>query len=283
MVASHQREQLSFTSRLLSFTIWSHLSCWNRLVLGQPARLMKNITHLSPSTLIDLMENQRYGVEYQPIICIKSQELYAYECLSRFYSKNKSTIRPDLVYSSLHDSPLSLFQVEYQQKVLQLSYAPNEVNIFVNLDQDSYFSTGALKDDNPFLKLFKGFEKSKITVELIENSEINDAIMSLAMIDTLSKNNIHTAIDDLCKPQSMVSTAVIQLVEYIKLDKYVLENKDNENFMLLVESMINYAHSTNKKIILEGVETVEDLQFAKQLNVDFVQGFLYRERFKSHN
>ena len=101
------------------------------------------------------MENQRYGVEYQPIICIKTQEIYAYECLSRFFNKDNSTIRPDLVYSSLHDSPLSLFQVEYQQKKLQLSYAPNQVDIFVNLDQDSYFSTGAIKSDNPFLKLFK--------------------------------------------------------------------------------------------------------------------------------
>ncbi|TWX72479.1 EAL domain-containing protein [Colwellia sp. C1TZA3] len=241
---------------------------------------MKTNTHLSPSILIELMENQRYGVEYQPIVCVKSQEIYAYECLSRFFTKDNSPIRPDLVYSSLHDSPLSLFQVEYQQKKLQLAHAPHKVDIFVNLDQDSYFSTGTLKCDNPFLKLFKDFQKSKITVELIENSEINDAIMSLAMIDNLSKNNIDTAIDDLCNPQSMVSMAVIQLVEYIKLDRYVVTNRSNHNFMLLVESMINYARSAGKKVILEGVETAEDLRFAKQLNVDFVQGFFYREQFK---
>jgi EAL domain-containing protein (putative c-di-GMP-specific phosphodiesterase class I) len=260
-----------------------HLSGRDRLALRRPPHLMKNKTHLSPSTLIELIESQRYGVEYQPIVCIKTQEIYAFECLSRFFNRDHSTIRPDLVYSSLHDSPLSLFQVEYQQKKLQLSYAPNTVDIFVNLDQDSYFSTGALKSDNPFLKLFKDYKKSKIIVELIENSEINDAIMSLAMIDNLSKNNIHTAIDDLCNPQSMVSTAVIQLVDYIKLDKYVVNNRSNSNFMLLVKSMISYAHSANKKVILEGVETLEDMQFAKQLNVDFVQGFLYRHLFKNFN
>jgi EAL domain-containing protein (putative c-di-GMP-specific phosphodiesterase class I) len=242
---------------------------------------MKHKDHLSPATLIELIERQRYGVEYQPIIDIENQEIYAYECLSRFFDEKNIPIRPDIVYSSLHDSPLSLFQVEYQQKKLQLSYAPHKVDIFVNLDQDSYFSTGTLKNNNPFLKLFKNFEQSKITVELIENSEINDAIMSLAMIDNLSKNNIHTAIDDVCNPQSMVSTAVIQLVNYIKLDKYVLSNQSNVNFMLLVESLINYAHSAGKKVILEGVETVDDLHFATQLNVDFVQGFYYRELFKN--
>jgi len=240
---------------------------------------MKNKDHLSPATLIELIEKQRYGVEYQPIIDIENQEIYAYECLSRFFDEKNIPIRPDIVYSSLHDSPLSLFQVEYQQKKLQLSYAPKKVDIFVNLDQDSYFSTGTLKDNNPFLNLFKSFKQSKITVELIENSEINDAIMSLAMIDNLSNNNIRTAIDDVCNPQSMVSTAVIQLVNYIKLDKYVLSNKLNVNFMLLVKSLINYAHSAGKKVILEGVETIDDLHFATQLNVDFVQGFYYRELF----
>ncbi len=105
--------------------------------------------------------------------------------------------------------------------------------------------------------------------------------MSLAMIDNLAKNNISTAIDDVCNPQSMISTSVIQLVDYIKLDKFIFKNKKNKNFMLLVKSIIDYAHSTDKKIILEGVETANDLLLAKQLNVDLIQGFYYREQFKN--
>ena len=236
---------------------------------------------LSAECLIDLIENKRFGVEYQPIISCKSQEIFAYESLSRFYTADNKAIRPDLVYESLHTSPLSLFQVEYQQKKLQLSYAINGYDIFVNLDQDSYFSSGIIDHNNPFLKLFKEFQKSNVVVELIENSEINDAIMSLAMIDNLAKSNIHTAIDDVCNPQSMISTSVIQLVDYIKLDKFVITNKNNRNFMLLVKSIIDYAHNTQKKVILEGVETADDLTLAKQLNCDFVQGFYYRDRFKN--
>ena len=174
---------------------------------------------------------------------------------------------------------MSLFQVEYQQKTLQLSNAPNNVKIFVNLDQDSYFSCGIEGKDNPFLKLFNNYHKKNIVVELIENSEINDAIMSLSMIDTLSNNRINTAIDDVCEPQSVISTAVIQLVDFIKLGRYVVLNKDNENLLHLVNSIINYAHISGKKVILEGVETHADLLFATKINVDYVQGYLYRERF----
>ncbi len=49
--------------------------------------------------------------------------------------------------------------------------------------------------------------------------------------------------------------------------------------MLLVKSIIDYAHSTNKKVILEGVETYEDLQLAQQLKCDFVQRLLLSRPF----
>ena len=241
---------------------------------------MKHEDCLNPKCLIDLIERKRFGVEYQPIIDCSSNDIFAYEALARFYNADNTTIRPDLVYASLHSSPLSLFQVEYQQKRLQLSYAINGSNLFVNLDQDSYFSSGVIDENNPFLKLFKECQKAEIIVELIENSEINDAIMSLAMIKNLSKNNILTAIDDVCNPQSMISTSVIQLVKYIKLDKYVLQNRANENFMLLVKSIINYAHDADKQVILEGVETADDLALANKLGIDFVQGFYYKKLFK---
>ncbi|WP_028862888.1 EAL domain-containing protein [Psychromonas aquimarina] len=241
---------------------------------------MSQQARLQAPQLLSLMEEKRYGVEYQPIVAVSSNDIFAYECLSRFFDADNSCIRPDLVYASLHDNPLSLFQVEYAQKILQLSYAPESTDIFVNLDQDSYSAPGLLKSDNPFVKLFNNYQKSNVIVELIENSELSDAVMSLAMIDNLAKNNINTAIDDLFNPQSMLSTSVVQMVDYIKLDKYVLRNKNNRNFMALVSCMVSYAHNTGKQVILEGVETSDDFNFAEKLGIDYVQGFLYKKLFK---
>jgi EAL domain-containing protein (putative c-di-GMP-specific phosphodiesterase class I) len=242
---------------------------------------MNHLKHLNAPQLLELMEAKRYGAEYQPIISTSNGDIFAYECLSRFFTADGKTFRPDLVYASLHANPLSLFQVEYEHKKLQLSCAPNSANIFVNLDQDSYSASGFIDENNPFIKLFKNYHKANVIVELIENSEISDAVMSLSMIDNLSKNNINTAIDDLFNPQSMLSTSVIQMVDYIKLDKYVIEKRHSKNFMPLVNAMISYSHETGKKVILEGVETQADLTFAKQIGADYVQGFLYKKLFKN--
>ena len=180
-------------------------------------RFIINKELLSSSILIELLEKKRYGVEYQPIIDISNQNIYAFECLARFFDHANKSIPPDAVFASLHKSPLSLFQVEYEQKILQLSNAPDYAKVFVNLDQDSYFSYCTQGVHNPFLELFSNYQRSDIIIELIENSEINDSKMSLAIIDDLSKNKIKTAIDDVFNPQSMISTSVIQLANFIKL------------------------------------------------------------------
>lgn len=233
---------------------------------------------LSPLALVKLIENKQYGVEYQPIIDLNEQKIYAYECLARFYDQNGS-IPPDMVFKSLHKCPLSLFRIEYEIKTLQLSHAPDNKKLFLNLDQDSFYACGVEGENNPFLELFSAWSKKDIVVELIENSELNDARMSLAMIDLLSKTTIQTAIDDVFNPQSLISTAVIHMVDFIKLDRYILIKKYDKKFFHLVKSIVDYAHYTGKKVVLEGIEKNSDLLFAKQLNVDYVQGYLYRDIF----
>jgi EAL domain-containing protein (putative c-di-GMP-specific phosphodiesterase class I) len=220
---------------------------------------------ISKELLLYIIEQQNYGVEYQPIVSVDTQEVFAYEALSRFFDQNDSTIPPDLVFKALHNSPLTLHQVELAQKKLQLAHAPKGHCLFVNLDQDSYFEGQLDKEvesSNVYVTLFKQFE-GELVVELIENSEINDARMSLQMIKSMGVHQIKTAIDEVCNEHSMLFTMMLERVDFIKL----------------VRALTAYGKSSNKKIILEGVENQQDLAFAKKLNVDYVQGFLYKPQF----
>ncbi|KJZ13924.1 MAG: EAL domain-containing protein [Marinomonas sp.] len=237
------------------------------------------MSSLSNQLVLDLLQNKRYGVEYQPIVCVLTGEIIAYEALSRFYTATGESLRPDLVYASLHHNLLSLYQVEYEQKKIQLEHAPLDKTIFVNLDQDAFFASGVTGIDNPFVQLIRSHKQNQVMVELIENSELNDALMSLSMIETLAAYDIGTAIDDLCNPKSMISVSVMQLVDVIKLDKHVVKKADDERFMLFTKKMIEFGRQSDKKIVLEGIETESDLDFARELGVDYVQGYLYRSQF----
>ncbi|MBM6550114.1 EAL domain-containing protein [Marinomonas ostreistagni] len=233
---------------------------------------------LSKRQLLDIIQKQRFGVEYQPIIDIQSGAVVAHEALSRFYSSEGESVRPDLVYAALHENPITLYQVEYAQKCLQLKHKP-DTQLFVNLDQDAFFATDVEAINNPFVQLIRDYGQEQIVVELIENSELNDAIQSLSMIEAFDTLGIETALDDLCHPLSMISVSVLQLVGWVKLDRCVLRMQDKPVFMKFVRQMIQFARCTGKKIVLEGVETERDLEAARVLEVDYVQGYLFRPQF----
>lgn len=234
---------------------------------------------LSGRTLFEVIEAQRFGVEYQPIITLDRLETIGFEALSRFYDNSGNSVRPDLIYAALHTSPITLFQVEFAQKQLQLEYANRDALLFVNLDQDAFYASQCETLNNPFISAIRQYGNDRVVVELIENSELNDALMSLSMIEAFAAMDVPTALDDMCNPQSLMSVPVMQLVEWIKLDKYVLRVRHDERMMMFVSKMIEFAHLSGKKVILEGVETQEDLAFARLIGVDYVQGFLFRERF----
>ena len=237
------------------------------------------MSEISPQLLLALLNEQRFFVQYQPIVRLSDQSIFAYEALSRFKDGSGEQISSADVYAALHDSPLSLFQVEYAQKKRQLQYAPADKPLFINLDQDSYFASGTVEQDNPFLTLFQRYSQQELIVELIENSNLTDAQKSLHIIDSLKQGHIATALDDCFAEQSMLSLAVIQQVDYIKLDKQVLANRDNSSYQHLVEAILQFAQKTNKRTILEGIETQADWLFAQQLQVDFVQGYYFSEQF----
>ncbi|MGB0898825.1 MAG: EAL domain-containing protein [Psychrobium sp.] len=46
-----------------------------------------------------------------------------------------------------------------------------------------------------------------------------------------------------------------------------------------MNALVGYAKQAEKAVILEGIETPEDLEFARSLGVTYVQGFLFKDKF----
>ncbi|GLR12530.1 diguanylate phosphodiesterase [Chitinimonas prasina] len=240
--------------------------------------------HLAPARLpatllLDLMRHQRYGVEYQPIIDIASGEAIAYEALARFYAADGQPLAPKAVFDALHASPLSLYQVEYDMKQLQLAHAPADASqLFVNLDPDAYGVT-ANEAEDPLLGLLASHEG--LVVEIIENTDVADAQLSQQLAQAFSARGVRLALDDIGAPNSMLSLDVMMEVDWFKFDRsWLVRARDSRNRAALTH-LIAFAHECHCKVILEGIERPEDLALARSLQVDCVQGFLYRKRFVS--
>ena len=231
---------------------------------------------LNEVELIEMVERQRFGVAYQPIIDAISGEVMGYEALARFFDAQGRYVPPLDVFRALHHSPLMLAQVELQLKRLQLRFRPDASRLFLNLDPHA-FSMLQHADGSHALMHMLG-NSQNLVMELIENTDINEAKISNDVSELLRQAGIPIALDDVGAPGTMIALNILNDVDYIKFDRYWLQPQ-SEKMHALLKSLIGFAQNTGKQTVLEGVENPEDLANAVNLGVDYIQGYFYQELF----
>lgn len=234
---------------------------------------------ISPDVLLSFLAGDGLGVEYQPILRVADGELVAYEALARFRHERLGYLPPDQVFRQLHDSPLSLFQLELLIKRLQLEACPAGTPVFLNIDQDA-FEVFLGEDRHPMVELL--LEHQQAVVEIIENSSVADARVSIAMQQAFGGAGIPLALDDLGAHDSLVSFDVLLGVQYLKLARDWLSRLSSPAAMALLRGILSFARDAGKTVILEGVEDEAQMRWAREQGIDCVQGFLFRDRFVRH-
>ena len=236
---------------------------------------------LPAAVLLDLLEQKPFAVEYQPLISSHTFNIMGYEALARFHTMTGRALAPDAVFESLHNSPLSLFQLELAMKTLQIELAPQEGLLFLNLDPHAAQAWGELSINNPLIKAL--CKRENTVIELIENTSISDAQLCAQLTQTLKTEGTLLALDDVGAANSMLSFQVLEAVDIIKLDKNWAQRLNNHKAVHLLKSIISYAKNTHKLTVLEGVETAEQARNARNIGVDYLQGYLFKPQFIYEN
>lgn len=230
--------------------------------------------------IYDLIYSECFGVEYQPIVQLNNLETFAFEALARFGDDFQNIhMLPDRVFHTLHDNPLLLFQVEYKLKHMQIDNGPAGYPVFVNLDPDAFAVFNNDGQNHPLVDLLSNTDR-EVIIEIIENSNISNARVSESMACSFHNKNIKLALDDIGAEHSLVPLSVLMAVDYMKLDRSWLQRHGCERDRLMLNSLVQYARSSGKKTVLEGVEDEAQLELAREIGVDYVQGFYFKDRFQ---
>jgi len=91
-----------------------------------------------------------------------------------------------------------------------------------------------------------------------------------------------SALDDFGQEGALYFSSLLEKVDFIKFDRAIfLKAHGHAGYRHLLNGFIGFAHANGQKVVIEGIETNQDLDLARQLGADYVQGFLYRDRFIS--
>jgi EAL domain-containing protein (putative c-di-GMP-specific phosphodiesterase class I) len=224
-----------------------------------------------------IVEAGSFWTEYEPIVDLRSLRTAGYEALARFEREDGTRVATGALFSALHaDRPL-LVRAEMQLKQHQLAHAPRTGELFVNLDPDSW-DRGVDDGRNPLLALLSGGRR-RVVVEVIENLDAADAMLGRDLVATLRARGLPVALDDVGATNGLLSFEALDDAEVLKFDRSLLHRLGGTNRRrALVEALVAMARRTGARTVLEGVETPAHLSLARELGVDLVQGWLFRDR-----
>jgi EAL domain-containing protein (putative c-di-GMP-specific phosphodiesterase class I) len=231
----------------------------------------------SVAEILALLEAGRVGVEYQPIVDARSGATAGHEALARFYAEGGGRLSTGYVFERLHDDPPALLRVEWELKRLQLAHAPPGP-LFVNLDPDA-FHEGARDGGNLLLDLLARAHPGQLVVEMTENRSLHDARRAREMVEALRRARLPVAVDDIGAPDALVALDLFADVEVLKFDRSWVRRAAAPAERATLEALVGLARRLGARSVLEGVERPADLAWARELGIDLVQGYLFRDRF----
>ncbi|QIB65988.1 putative bifunctional diguanylate cyclase/phosphodiesterase [Kineobactrum salinum] len=221
---------------------------------------------------------------YQPKVAIASGGIVGVEALARWHDRELGIIGPEEFIPIAEDTGLILSLGEWvlceactQMKRWEAQGEERLQGISVNV------STYQLNHQN-FVEVVKGvlektgLEAGRLELEVTESAVMQNPERACAILTELHQLGVKIAIDDFGTGYSNLSQLKRFPIDYLKIDQSFISGiaTDIQN-AALVKTIVAMAYNLNLEVIVEGVETEEQLAFVKNLGAHMYQGYLCSE------
>jgi EAL domain-containing protein (putative c-di-GMP-specific phosphodiesterase class I) len=121
-----------------------------------------------------------------------------------------------------------------------------------------------------------GLEPQYLELEITESKIMKNPVTSILVLNELKAMGVRIAIDDFGTGHSSLNYLRQIPLDYVKIDRsFVVNITKAPHDIAIIKSIITLAHSLNLKVIAEGVETEQQLEFLRNHECDEVQGYLF--------
>lgn len=245
---------------------------FDRASYTKEAYLLQNKEELNK-----LIEQKLVDYYFQPIVNVRTGEIFAYEALMRSGLKTITSVQEILTlarqeYKLGQIERLTWFQsMQTFMELREKGAIRPECRIFINTIPSQIISQ---EDCETFESLYWNGLKL-IVQEITEDEKLNREIQEQKR-RLIKKWGGQTAIDDYGTGYNSQSVLMETAPDYVKIDmSFVRGIEADDKKQDLVRSTVEYAHTHGILVIAEGVETFGEVGNLVELGVDYLQGYYY--------
>lgn len=228
------------------------------------------------------LERNEFELFYQPQYSLKTKKICGVEVLVRWYHPEDGLISPARFISIAEETGLIVPLGEWilrqacQQMKNWLNQGLPVVPISVNLSLRQFMHKNIAETVALILEE-TGLPPTLLDLEITESVTI-DLNRSLTVIEQLKKLGVRISLDDFGTGYSSLQYLAKFPIDELKIDQsFVKKITNNDNSKAIVTMIINLAHLLHLKVVAEGVETEEQIEFLAKHGCDVVQGYYYHK------
>ena len=232
----------------------------------------------------DLREAIRSGsfvLHYQPQIEISTGDVVGVEGLVRWLHPEFGLIYPDRFIQRLEKLGLidELGLIVVRLGLSQFSHLVGPEQVLPNLSLNvSSISLRDLRLPDTVAAMLKEFSipSQRLILEVTESSVLEDLPSTLDVLTRLRLKGIKLSIDDFGTGYSMLQQLRRIPANELKIDRsFIGRMLGNYGDRIVVQKTIEIGHDLGMKVIAEGVETKEQLEFLRAHHCDVAQGYYF--------
>ncbi len=226
-------------------------------------------------------ERGELSLHYQPQVEIASGRISGLEALMRWHHPERGSISPAQFIPIAEESDLiqSLGEWALSTACRQLSEwdanghpAPR---VAVNVSARQFRSPGFVDMVARSLRE-RRINPSRLELELTESVLIDNREEAVAVLGQLKTLGVQIAVDDFGTGYSSLSYLSGLPIDCLKIDRsFVVQTTDGGRDAAIAQAIISLGHSLRLRVLAEGVETPEQLEFLRRHGCNEYQGYLF--------
>ncbi|MED1203814.1 EAL domain-containing protein [Heyndrickxia acidicola] len=226
--------------------------------------------------MVDVIVSNKFVSYFQPIINLKSHDLFGYEALLRVDHSEKQ-VPPGMLFEAAHKTGLySLLDQRARETAIKsrVGKIPNGMKTFINfLPSTIYNPEFCLQHTFSIVDKYN-VSPSDLVFEVVETEEINDIDHLKNIFKTYKASGMKVALDDVGSGFATLDILSKLQPDYVKLDRnfisYCDQNTMNQKFL---QQAVHISKEMGIKVLGEGIERKEELEFCAAIGMDFAQGY----------
>ncbi|WP_293721211.1 bifunctional diguanylate cyclase/phosphodiesterase [uncultured Cetobacterium sp.] len=234
-------------------------------------------------SLLENSINSEFYAVFQPKYNLSDNTLSGAEALARWENHELKFISP-AEFIPLAEKMGIVYKIDYKiaeeaiKKVASLldkKSIKNDFRLSFNMSSETFMREDMIPYIFDLLNFYK-VDGKNIEIEITETMILTNSKTTIERLEKLKERDILISMDDFTAGYSTVGLLATLPVDIVKFDRSLIlaMNEDEQKGKVIYKGLVKIMKSLGLKIVAEGIEKQEDLEFLIQNSVEYGQGFL---------